>query len=376
MDVENTDWEQVEGAAVPEKWRFELLKLWRGARAVIVQHVQNPDRSGSTVRKIQRIKLQTSARQETPKDDVDDVIEIIAQSVQGWMQDQLEKGKIEENDTCHFRVEVQRAVSKDGTIQRPAFKIQHNLVEALDDNLEYDHFDESQMQAQIMFDRLQRENDSKMVHQENVNEQLLKMAAIQVAPVQEAAELLKMAGQMAQAAMNQMQTNLQEKFSKDKAEAEAREKTKRTEIWMERIGEKVLPLLPAAGAILAAKFAGKDVSGMGSQAMEDLAGASEEQEPQGPPTQWAEMLHALRNSLSDEQWNGIIDTLSREEYKHLMLLLNSQTDYDVFERYQALIEAADLETMLKDLPALFNDEQRAAIMQLHMAHAQAVSQDE
>jgi hypothetical protein len=382
MDLHVEKPELLEYGDIPvnERWRSEMLRYWRGAQAVVVQHMKNPEKRAG-FNKIQRIKLQQRGSGEMPKCDLDDVLTVIAQSIYGWLDGENKKGNIEETEQVHFAIEIQRILSaKDMT--RNKFYLTASLASAEDDpydNPELEALSELERRQQMFMDAVQRENDALRIHVENLHGTLIQLATINVAPVKEAAKILEMAGQLqltgAQAYIGAQALQ----YDAKKVEAEQREKTRRTEMWVQNVGQYVMPYVPAVGAWAVSKIMGKEAKDIPSPNVDYTRGhASETADDAEDPTdamnrQWVEQLRKLYASLTPDQMASIAESLKRDELKLFLEILESETLVDAVIQYETLCTTLDdPSSLLGMIQRVFMPEQQQIMLSFHMAASQVL----
>lgn len=370
-----------------ERWRSDLLKLWHGAQAVVIQHCANPEKK-TGFKKIQRIKLQTSPRSPTPTTDVDDVVEAIAESVYGWLDDQVEAEALEASDVVTFAVEVQRVTAKKDSPARQKVWITASLDGSAEDpydNAEHQALSELERRTQQHIENLQRENDHKTIHIENLHETLIRLATINVAPVKSAAEMMEMANMMA---MQGMQASLQAaamQYNVEGKRIEEEGKSRRIEMWTKSVGKHVMPFIPSAVASLIDKIRG------GTGHVEGPSGPIVDDDDEGAQQRaafdayWRTELGRLKESITPEQHAALRNILATSQTEKLMEMLDSQTFQEAAQRYSQLLEsfipvdgeeANPVDEITEALKEVFTHRQALKVQEFHITVCEWIEANE
>jgi hypothetical protein len=366
-----------------ERWRGNLLKLWQGAQAVIVQHCADPDKKRG-FKKVQRIKLQTSPRSSTPLTAVDDVVDAIAESIYGWLALRVEAGEIESSDEMHFAIEVQRLSPSKDTPARQKFFVSASLdgsAEDQYDNYEAEALSELERLRQMHLESLQREKDQQTVHIENLHDTIIKLATISQAPMKEAAAMMEMSNTMAMGGLQSTLNAAAMRFDIESKRVEQEAKTRRSEMWLKNIGQHILPYIPAAAASFLDKLRGGSgavpgpSAGVPPTAPPPDPGSGAETDGSGDPLDaWCHELARLRDSITEEQAEALHDTLAESQRTHFAGLLNSKTFLESTQHLSRLIDAfevgedaAGLDDLTASLKEIFDLDQQIAFYQYYRA---------
>lgn len=362
-----------------DRWRRDLTRLWRDARAVIVQHMSNPE-SKKGFKKIQKIVLPVSKNRSTPNVDIDDVVEAIAESVHGWLKIRHEDGHIGADDLVHFAVEVQRLVGKSDAPSRSKFYISATLGgshEDVYDSVENEALSELERQRQVMIDQLQKTVDTQSVHIENLNEVVIKLATISQAPMEAAAEFMKMANHIALQGMQSQLIASKMEYDLESVKIQERERSKRHEYWMESAGKYVLPYIPSAVTTILAKMSGDStkVATPPPTTSADLVDdeESEEEALQRFDEEWGERLNAFKASLDGKQMGAINDGLSRQEQGPFWKTVGASSFTEAIGPYQELCDIADFGALIMTLQEIFTPEQQQFMLAFHTEYCRYLS---
>lgn len=367
MDIKNPSYEEVESAFVGETWHDEVAKRWRGARAIVLNEVRDQEkRTGFNA--FQTIKLQRTTRSDEPKEDLQEVLDVMARSIHAKMFERTAEGAYAEDATVLFCVEIQRDKTKgDGLPARPRFFVAYNLSEEPDGMALTDTAQDTYMrQCEFMVEKAMGAFAIAMEHTRSANSQILEMAKIGLGPVEASGEALRMASEMQRDGYTAVLNGHAMQFAENKAKADADAKIQTAQMWSERLGsavESFAPFLPGIIANISQRFG--DKGGGAPPVAPGSSGA-----PPSSPVVAA--LHQFRDSLTAEQGQTINDALTEAEIKALGALLQADNTDDVLNAYQAFGETVDTDT-LQELAGLLDAAQQLLLAGFMQAAARAHS---